>query len=137
MYKDIIWVKLDNKKQCIWGADNCSGLIGEKPTKDEKKVREDKNKKVNLEKNKIKNQKKAIKSNSPSPVPPMVSLSSVSTSPETASPCADAGSGAKIWEAFCYRCGRRGTCSSVTAAPQPLSQGLPPHLCGQRCLAHG
>ena len=42
----------DNKKQCMCGAANCSGLIGEKPIKEEKRVKEDKNKKLNVKKNK-------------------------------------------------------------------------------------
>ena len=97
----------DNKKQCMCGAANCSGLIGEKPNKEEKKAKEDKNKKLNAKKNnKSKKKKKAhVKSKSPSPAPGLVTLS---TSPETASPCADTGSGTKIWEEFCYRCGEEG-----------------------------
>ena len=57
-----------------------------------------------------------------------MSLSSLSTSPETASPYADAGSGAKIWEAFCCRCGEEGNlfqcnCSLYPKAYQPLCVG--------------
>ena len=91
------------------GAANCSGLIGEKPNKEEKKVKEDKNKKVAVKNNKSKmktkkkkkKKNKAVKSKSPTPAP---LLMPVSTSPVPVLPRQEA----KIWEEFCYRCGEEG-----------------------------
>ena len=102
----------DNKKQCMCGASNCSGLIGEKPKNREMKLKnEDKKLKLSGKKNKNKKKKKSsssstpvIQSKSPSPAPEIITLEDdVEESP---------GSRLrheKIIEEFCFRCGEVGT----------------------------